>query len=200
MRTCSIIVSMILLSTIVAPELHAQEVSTIEEYFASLRLASAPVLIQTLKVQEAFKIYAVKALGNMKEKQAVDALVEVFQAEEVKRVPSWELRAEVAIALGKIGDQKAIPFLGNTVRTEQDWVVRRYIAGALGKIGGEKSIEVLISLLETDENDSVCNEAARALGNIGDKKSFDVLLYTYQRNKAAFVRETAFEALKKLKW
>jgi len=81
------------------------------------------------------------------------------------------VRSRAADALGKIGDEKAIPGLLKLLEdSESD--VRSRAADALGKIGDEKAIPGLLKLVEHSES-SVRWMAAYALGNIGDEKAID---------------------------
>jgi HEAT repeat protein len=176
------------------------EITTLEEYFKSLRPSGVPALIETLKSDEAFKIYAVKTLGRLQERSAVPALMEVFESDKTFRSDAWELRAEVAIALGKIKDERAVPFLVNRVSLEPDWVVRRHMAAAMGKLGTPACIERLSILVKTDTDPTVRNEAVKALGEIGTKDCFEPLLYAYTHAPTEYIRQNALEGLKKIKF
>ncbi|MCC5639413.1 HEAT repeat domain-containing protein [Nostoc sp. CHAB 5844] len=63
----------------------------------------------------------------------ISLLIESLQAEDA------QVRAAAALALGKIGDEKAIPFLCDLLAADQNPEVRRNAAEALGMIGSQET-------------------------------------------------------------
>jgi len=99
-------------------------------------------------------------INELIEREDVDGLIN-----ELRGV-SWRMRA--VVALGKIGDPRAVEPLIVTLQDLQDeelWV-RQYTARALGKIGDPRAVEPLIVALG-DEDSNVGIDAANALGEIG---------------------------------
>ncbi|RKY36993.1 MAG: hypothetical protein DRP72_03565, partial [Candidatus Omnitrophota bacterium] len=114
---------------------------------------------------------------------------------------AWRLKSEdsyvreqAAIALGEIGDKRAIEPLINTLK-DRNSDVRKYAAIALGKIGDKKAVEPLINALE-DKSWGVCKHAIIALGKIGDKKAIELLINVLRTDW--IVREQAAIALVKI--
>jgi HEAT repeat protein len=146
--------------------------------------------IARLKIVEE-KINATKALGDIRDPVAVDALIESgLKAED----PG--LRAESAVSLGKIGESRAIQPLEATVRPYYDTVpedsqgvtistgpideavrlrkekesrVRASVAWALGQIADPSAQEILRRAMN-DENSLVRDAAAEALARITEKQ------------------------------
>ncbi|MEG4231605.1 HEAT repeat domain-containing protein, partial [Microcoleus sp. Pol11C3] len=105
------------------------------------------------------------------------------------------VRWSAAHALGKIGDEKAIPGLLKLLE-DSDYFVRRSAADALGQIGDEKAIPGLLKLVE-DSDYFVRRSAADALGKIGDEKAIPVLLKLVEDSESD-VRSSAADALGKI--
>ncbi len=59
-----------------------------------------------------------------------------FRRSAVKRAKRNGLRRNVAVALGNLGDARAVPALAEALRDPDDPVVRGHAAWALGRIGG----------------------------------------------------------------
>ncbi|HVM61403.1 MAG TPA: HEAT repeat domain-containing protein [Verrucomicrobiae bacterium] len=146
--------------------------------------------IARLKLVEE-KINATKALGDIRDPLAVDALIEHgLKAED----PG--LRAESAVSLGKIGEARAEKPLEATVRPYYDTVpedsqdltistgpmdenmrlrkekesrVRASVAWALGQIADPSARDILKRALN-DENSLVRDAAAEALARIAEKQ------------------------------
>jgi HEAT repeat protein len=134
---------------------------------------------------------------------AVEPLVEVLS----NRERGWGghfsgLRLEAAIALGELGDTRAIqPLISAFTDDKKLYGITEgkveYIcvraAEALGLIGGAEAVEALISAL-SHKNKEMREEAARALGRIGDYRGEEPLQRALS-DKEHSVREVAQEAL-----
>jgi HEAT repeat protein len=131
---------------------------------------------------------AAEALGKIG-KPAVEPLIEVL------KVAKKHIRKGAALALGKIGDERAVEPLIEALRDEE-LGVRMDAAEALGKIG-EPAVELLIQALK-DEDSDVRYNAAVALGKIGDERAVEPLTQAL-KDKDGFVRWGVKKALKKLK-
>jgi HEAT repeat protein len=137
----------------------------------------------------------------------------------------WQVRRDAAIALGRIGDAKAIQALEHALVDEQNHVraaavralatmdgidfdilkyflhddselVRWEAARALGRIGDERAVEPLLEALQ-DERTYVRRGAAWALGEIGDARAVKPLT-TIAQNEKDRIREVASEAVARI--
>ncbi len=77
-----------------------------------------------------------------------------------------DVRWEAAMALGKIGDERAVEPLIQALREDKDVPVRALASGALGMIRDKRAVEPLIQALINEDMD-VRKLAAEALGKIG---------------------------------
>jgi HEAT repeat protein len=75
------------------------------------------------------RISAVRALGEMRAPAAEDLLAALED-------PLWQVRAQVATALGRLGDVAAVPDLEHAM-ADRSWWVRTNAAIALGELGEE---------------------------------------------------------------
>lgn len=98
------------------------------------------------------------------------------------------VRYEAAIALGEIGDKRAVEPLIVALGDEKD-KVRRVAAIALGEIGDKRAVMPLITALEEelkrakDKRWHFLRNAARLLGQIGDNRAVEVLIVLLKMNK-----------------
>lgn len=101
---------------------------------------------------------AARSLGEVKDPEAVPALIEALQDRDVR------VRQDAAWALGEIQDARALPCLCEALqRWDKD--VRRTAAVALGEIGDRHAITALIAVL-LDNDGALRLNAAQALGKI----------------------------------
>ena len=103
---------------------------------------------------------AVRVLGNLRAAEARPALREAMLDEGLP-----DLRAQAALALGKIADPDDVPALLMAAEDEA-WPVRAQAANSLGMIGDASKIPTLRSLA-LDEAWWVRLNASRALANMG---------------------------------
>ena len=83
-------------------------------------------------------------------------------------------RVDAVEALGKLADERAIPFLlGALYDGERN--VRVEAADVLGKMGDERAVPALVHLVKWDWSDRVVFAAAEALVEIGGEKAFEGL-------------------------
>lgn len=99
---------------------------------------------------------AARGIGKLHMQSAVPALIKAMDD------PQPLVRWDVAIALGEIGDTRAVQRLSRTVRLDPDSNVRAAAATSLGKLGTAEAIEALIETLR-DRHTSVRHAAALAL-------------------------------------
>jgi len=106
--------------------------------------------------QPSAALVSLAQIGN----PAVEALLSLFND---KNYPAYR-RADLARALGKIADKRAVESLVASLY-EEDVSLREAVEWALYKIG-EPSIPVLLSALQSDDHPSVREEAAKLLGHL----------------------------------
>jgi HEAT repeat protein len=106
------------------------------------------------------RLLAVRVLGNLRAIEASPALREAMRDEE-----SADVRAQAALALGKIGNPDDLPALIEAA-SDETWPVRALAASALGMIGDVSTIPTLRELT-VDREWWVRLNASRALANIG---------------------------------
>lgn len=121
------------------------------------------------------------------DRRATDALIAVLSDSRDM------VRRKAALALGKIGDAKAVPALTQQALTHEDSGSRSTATAALGDIGDATAVEPLLQLLQ-DGNDTVRAMAAQSLGKIGDARATGALLGRLE-DRTYGVRGRAIEAL-----
>ncbi|HEX7049714.1 MAG TPA: M56 family metallopeptidase [Longimicrobiales bacterium] len=131
---------------------------------------------------------AVRALGDIEDPMAVEALSKVLREDEdagVRKMAAW--------ALGEIGDPAAIPALGDALRDDADAEVRRMAAWALGEIEDARAVAAL-GIGVGDADPEVARMAVWALGEIEAPEAAPHLV-TALSNPNAEVRRHAAVAL-----
>lgn len=104
-------------------------------------------------------------------------------------------KPNAVIALGMIGDSRAVEPLMEHLKYSKNDHLRTEIAKALGRIRDKRAISLLISTMEKDSYEHCRYEAAWALGEIGDKRAVASLKKAL---KDEYVRGRATEALEKI--
>ena len=138
---------------------------------------------------EKVRRHAAEALGEIKDKRAVEPLIEALKDEGV--------RHSAATALGRIEDKRALEPLIKVLREDPNEIVRGSAAYALGRIKDKKAVEPLIETLLEDKDSYARQGAAVALGNIGDKSSVKPLIRALG-DQDSYVRSNAVLALGKI--
>lgn len=90
------------------------------------------------------------------------------------RTKSEETRTYILQALGKIGDETALPVILDAAR-DTNSAIRRFAVSALADLGNSQAIDALIVSLDDPETD-IRAAAATALGMLGDRKAEDGLI------------------------
>lgn len=136
---------------------------------------------------------AVKALGELKDAQAVTPLTMTLLNDEHPHV-----RECAAQALGKLGDVRAVEALITTLekKIERDYV-RCAAAEALGALGDTRAVEPLVSVLNVWE---ISQTAAKALERLGwqpkqDESAVRYWLAKEEWQKCAALGQVAIETL-----
>ncbi|MGC8667801.1 MAG: MFS transporter [Chthonomonadales bacterium] len=116
---------------------------------------------------EAERRQAIQMLGGGKNVLALDELIEALTD------ASLHVRERAAIALGELGDERAVPALIQAAGDPATGITEA-AAEALGRIGDERAVPVLAAMLQKGgEAEAVA--AARALGRIGTRSAADAL-------------------------
>ncbi len=132
---------------------------------------------------------AVRALGQLNNSD-VEPLIQALKYEDRM------IRASAAMALGHLGDARAVGPLIQTLKDDEDWLVRTSSAEALGKLNDTRAIEPLIKAFK-DEDSGVRLYAAEALAELNDTGAVDLLIQAL-KDEDPEVRYYAARALGKL--
>jgi bilin biosynthesis protein len=111
---------------------------------------------------------------------------------EMLRHAQYPVRQMAALALGDIGDPRAVPDLIQSLSDPQA-MVRQAVVLSLGKIGVEEAVEPLLQSF-ADESDIVRNAVVKALGLIGDPRALPTLQRAASED-AEIVAQAAKEAI-----
>lgn len=132
------------------------------------------------------QLLAARILGNLRAHEARNAL-----RQSISRHQPTDLKAQAALALGKIGDPEDVPALLEATGDEE-WPVRTQAANALGMIGETSAIPTL-EAMAADREWWVRVNASRALAGMGPEgeRALLKLLATEDR----FARDRAAAAL-----
>jgi HEAT repeat protein len=116
---------------------------------------------------------------------------------------SMRLRCAAALALGKLGDNRAIiPMMSILNNRDENYRLRLAVAESLGKLGDEFAVSPLIDILADEREKSVYlkESVAKALGMLGDIRAIEPLIDILEskrgiRNKFNFLKEQIIEAI-----
>jgi len=131
---------------------------------------------------------AAQSLGGLKVAAAADPLIELLRKPVnegqslLGKAAQAELRKNVAIALGQIGDARAVDALIAALGDPAD-EVRMWSARSLGEIKDPRATEALV-LLVNDKNNAVRREALIALGKIKDPRAVGALIEAMRKRSA----------------
>ncbi|MHB0937724.1 MAG: HEAT repeat domain-containing protein [Armatimonadota bacterium] len=131
---------------------------------------------------------AIAGLGGCREARGVPFLIEQLQTDPVP-----EVREYCALALGFIGDTRAVEPLCEALNDNVEWA-RSAAAWALGEIGDPRAIDFLRDRAREDGNKRFVVRAARSLYVLGDRDAA-VTLVEMANSEDANNREVAFRAL-----
>lgn len=107
---------------------------------------------------------------------------------------SIALRIRAVCILAEIGDERSVPILSKTIKSDPNPLVRHEAAFTLGQLGYPSGVPALIEGMLRDDNILVRHEAAVALGSIGDQSARESLLQA-TKDPDEFVRQSAIVAL-----
>ncbi len=121
--------------------------------------------------------------------QDIDRLLQELKSSDVT------LRSDSAHALGKLGDERAVPALADALR-DSDEYVRKSAVMALRRIGGPRAMEAMRTAL-ADRSEQVCLQAVKGLGELRDAGAVEGLLKVLVRRERSLV-SAATEALSRI--
>ena len=121
--------------------------------------------------------------------QDIDRLLQQLKSSDVT------LRSDSAHALGKLGDERAVPALAEALR-DSDEYVRKSAVMALRRIGGPGAMEAMRTAL-ADRSEQVCLQAVKGLGELRDAGAVEGLLKVLVRRERSLV-SAATEALSRI--
>ena len=87
-----------------------------------------------------------------------------FAYNQIAMRPKEAIKRNAVLALGNIGDSRAVVPLVKVLQEDDNSIVRGHTAWALGKIGGEKAKFALEKILKSEEDREVREEIINALG------------------------------------
>ena len=88
-----------------------------------------------------------------------------FRNSPIKRAKRVGMQRNACVALGNIGDRRAVSALGRALRESEEPLVRGHAAWALGRLGGSEATGLLEEALRREEGKEVREEIAAALGD-----------------------------------
>jgi HEAT repeat protein len=136
-----------------------------------------------------------RLLGQLKDASSVDPLTDALEFGSTDSAGNG-MNKEIAGALGKIGDQKAVPTLMRLMKA-RDPYVRIEAINALGMLKATKAVDALIDLAQDDSDQNanfLSKKCIQALGEIGDPKAVPMLvkMMFLERRGVSFYAESSF--------
>jgi len=207
-------VLLILTFTLIAASgVFAQE--SVEQYLLNLTQPTVKDYINLMyNGSHENKLLAATKLRELKDNrdETIDALIyglqqgTIYVERQSGKVTNdfWDVRTVSALALGEIGNPKALPALYQAVRYEPDNYVRSAIAIAIGKIGKKESLSEITRMIETADtsgtDDILLLACIDAIKKIGDREGFIPLVEIIRGKYRRSIRIAALEALKTMKF
>lgn len=195
----------------------------VEKYFKKLSGTSVDYLMDSVhRASKPIKVASIRQLGEMKAKKATDLLIAVLTyiidpkmyeqkfAKDKDTVPSFneEVRAEAAIALGKINDENNFKHIGNTLLADRNSKVKMGCMKGLALTRKKEAIDYIdnairyeLQLSKKEVNNELVKEGIQSLGEIGHKNAFFILVdITQAENLEYETRREALRTLEKIRW
>lgn len=85
----------------------------------------------------------IETLGSIKAKEAGDVLLKIIQSHFSWEGSAWKVKEEAFVALGRIGDERAIPDAAHHLGDGADWYINKGAMNYLTRIGNSEAREVL---------------------------------------------------------
>lgn len=153
--------------------------------------AKAKAFVRALEADiPELRMAAANAIGELEVPDAIPALVERFQDEDLR------VRARAARACREIGDARATdPLTG--LLSDPKGEVRREAAEALGRIGNRQALQALLQLYD-DDNEQVRRIAIRGFGKFRNDKPVEYLAKALADDSSAVRRTAVFSMIELL--
>lgn len=157
--------------------------------------AMVPMLEKRLAAEQKPEVKGVIArlLGEAKQPSSVAPLSEAIDPagtdSDVKT-----MNKEIAMALGNIGDPKAVPALSKLLKSKDNYTLLAAI-DALGALRSKEAFEPLLAIANDDTLEKfITKKAIIALGDIGDPRAVPTLVKAMfkERGGASFYGESSF--------
>ena len=136
---------------------------------------------------------AIKKMPDSSKQQYLDEIILKLEDKNPDK------RRSVVMALGRIGDPRAVDALIEVLKEDPDVSVRWNTAVALGSIGDARAVDALIEVLKEDADIVVLRNAIEALGCIGDPRAVDVLTNVSLKHRRVGVRSDAKKAIEEIR-
>jgi len=108
----------------------------------------------------AIKTSVITALGSFeKEPRIIDTLIDGMNDREL------QVREAAIVALGKMGDEKAVPFLIKKL-SDPSFAIRLSAVRSLGQIKDQRAVPFLKKISASDQDDLIRSEAISAIENM----------------------------------
>ncbi|MFW6134325.1 MAG: HEAT repeat domain-containing protein [Elusimicrobiota bacterium] len=155
------------------------------------------ILCQTVSIAEnvllkskdpIVRMNEIQRLGNECAKEAVPEIIKLLKDK------STGVRVNAVVALGKIGDERAIKPLKKLLKKDPSKAVRVMACQSLGQFNRKEVIKELSEAADNDD-EMISSAAIRALGRIGGNKAREKLLKKAKETKNKNIRKKAVESL-----
>jgi HEAT repeat protein len=104
----------------------------------------------------------VQALGELKAKEASDAIAKLYG-----KTRDQNVRLATVRAMGAIQDKKFVPMLSDVVETDDNMFMKRVAAEALGEIGDAAAVPALVYGMYVEKGASIYPQASFSIFQIG---------------------------------
>ncbi|MCC6332977.1 MAG: HEAT repeat domain-containing protein [Myxococcales bacterium] len=158
--------------------------------------AMVPMLNKRMDAEKSPEVKAVLArlLGEAKDTSSVEPLLNAVDL-SASDSDARTMNKEIALALGNLGDPKAVPTLGKLLKVKGDnYTVIAAIEG-LGQLGAKEAFEPLYELATDDAIEPfMTKKAIMALGDIGDPRAVPGVVKAMfkERKGISFYMESSF--------
>jgi HEAT repeat protein len=106
----------------------------------------------------------IEALGSIRAKDAGDLLLKILRQHYSWEGSAWKTKEEAFVALGKIGDERALPDASRSIGSSEDWYIRRGAMNYLTHIGNSAAKAALMEEFQRDHE----SETGLCLVQVGE--------------------------------
>lgn len=154
-----------------------------------------PILYKRLESEKSAEVKSAiaRALGEKKDTGCLEALATAADYAATEN-DVRTMNKEIAIALGHIGDPKAVPTLVKLLGTKDNFTIVAAIEG-LGELKAKEGFEALNKFAQDEEIEPfITKKAIIALGEIGDPRAIPTVtkLMFKERRSVSFYAESSF--------